>query len=64
LYRKIKHSFFVKYTFSVRAGLANCYGLDVFGIEPRWEQDLPHASRTALGTTLPPIQWIPGISRG
>jgi len=64
LYGKIKHPFFVKYTFSTRAGIANCYGLDGSGIESRWGQDLPHPPRKALESTQPPTQWVPCLSRG
>jgi hypothetical protein len=45
-------------------GIANGYGLDGPGIESRWGQDFPHLSRPALGSTQPPVQWVPGLSRG
>ena len=45
-------------------GIATRYGLDGPGIESRWGRDSPHQSRLALGPTLPPIQWVPGLSRG
>jgi hypothetical protein len=45
-------------------GIATCYGLDGPGIESRWGQDFSHTSRPALWPTQPPIQWVPGLSRG
>ena len=45
-------------------GIANRYGLDGPGIESRWGRDFLHPSRPAVGHTQPPIQWVPGLSRG
>ena len=40
-------------------GIATRYGLDGPGIEI-----FLHLSRPALGPTQPPIEWVPGLSRG
>jgi hypothetical protein len=45
-------------------GIATGYGLDGPGIESWWGRDFSHTSRPALGRTQPPVQWVPGISRG
>ena len=45
-------------------GIANGYGLDGPGIKSRWGQDFPYLSRPALGSIQPPVQWVPGLSRG
>jgi len=45
-------------------GTETRYGLDGPGIESRWGRGFPHPSRTALESTLPQIQWVPGLSRG
>ena len=48
----------------ISVGIATRYGLDGLGIESRWRRDFPHPSRPALGSTQPPIQWVPGLSWG
>ena len=45
-------------------GIATRCELDGPEIESRSGRDFPHPSRPALGPTQPPIQWVPGPSRG
>jgi hypothetical protein len=40
------------------------YVLDGPVIESLWGRDFPHLSRPAPRPTQPPIQWVPGLSRG
>jgi len=44
--------------------IATRYGLDGPGIDSRWGRCFLYLSRPALGPNQPPIQWVPGISRG
>jgi hypothetical protein len=45
-------------------GIAIGYGLEGPGIESQWGRDFPHLSGPAPGPTQPPVQWVPGFSRG
>jgi hypothetical protein len=45
-------------------GIATGYGLDSPGFESQRGQEFSRMSRPALGPTQPPVQWVPGISRG
>jgi hypothetical protein len=45
-------------------GIATAYGQDGPGIESRWGRDFLHLSRPVLRPTRPPVQWVPGLSRG
>jgi hypothetical protein len=48
----------------ISVGIVTGYGLDGPGIESRWGRDFPHLSRPALGSTQPPVQRVPRLSRG
>jgi hypothetical protein len=44
--------------------MATRYGLDDPQIESRWRRDFLHLFRLALWSTQPPVQCVPGLSRG
>ena len=44
--------------------IATRYGLNGPGIESPCRRDIPRPSKPALGPTRPPIQRVPGLSRG
>jgi hypothetical protein len=45
-------------------GVATAYELDGPGIESRCGRYFPRLSRPALRPNQPPVQWVPGLSRG
>ena len=44
-------------------GIATDYGLDGPGSNPGGDE-IFRPSTPALGTTQPPVKWVPGLSRG
>ena len=44
-------------------GVVNDYGLDGPGSIPDGDEIL-RPSRPVLGPTQPPVEWVPGLSRG
>jgi hypothetical protein len=46
------------------AGIETGYRMNGPGIESRWRRDFALLSRPALWSTQPPVQWVPGLSRG
>jgi len=44
-------------------GIATEYGLDGPGSNPS-DEEIFRPSKPVLGPTQPPVQWVPGLSRG
>jgi hypothetical protein len=42
--------------------IATAYGLDGPGMESQWGRDFLHLCRPALKPSLPPVQWVRGLS--
>jgi hypothetical protein len=40
------------------------YWLDGQSVESRWWRDFPHRSRPTMGSTQPPIKWVPLLLHG
>jgi hypothetical protein len=49
--------------YCVRVMSVGCTRINPGVDKSRLRRDFPHLSRTALGLTQPPIQWVPGLSR-
>ena len=48
--------------FDIRVG--KFFLFPFWGCESRWGRDFRHSSRPSLGSTQPPVQWVPSLSRG
>jgi hypothetical protein len=56
--------YFLKLGSDSVVGIGTRYGLDGPGIESRCGRDFQHLSTPAMGPTQPPVQCVPGHSRG
>jgi hypothetical protein len=45
-------------------GIATGYGWTVRGLNPGGDEIFRTRPDSALGLTQPPVQWVPGLSRG
>ena len=62
--RKVAVELLTVWVIAPWAGIATRYRMGSPGIETRWGANFPHPSRLALGSIQPPVQWVPGLSRG
>jgi len=54
----ISSYFLTRWARDISVIIATCYGLYGLRIESLWRRDFPHLSRTPLGPTQPPVQWV------
>jgi len=43
--------------------IETCYELDCPGIEYWWRRGFSHPTRSVVGPTQLPVQWVPNLSR-
>jgi len=48
----------------ISVGIVTRYVLDGPMIESRYDREFPQMSRPALGSTQPPVQWVPRLLSG
>ena len=67
-YEKVRYLFYYHKLYVLRGpgssvGIATDYGMDGPGSSPTGDE-IFRPSSPALGSTQPPVQWVPGLSRG
>jgi len=60
----MKHVSILFEAHDISDSIATCYRMDGPGIKFQWGWDFAHLSRSTLGPTQPPIQWVPRLPWG